>query len=118
MYRQNSGNLNGDSFPDLLFATAINSPPYDFHYAINNGDGTFGTVQTKSIGSCGWYDIDAFDIDNDGDEDVLITEWLGCPNVTNSSMRLFICLNDGNASFADPLIEVIGRELPYCCRRF
>ena len=101
-------NLNGDSFPDLLFATAINSPPYDFHYAINNGDGTFGTVQTKSIGSCGWYDIDAFDIDNDGDEDVLITEWLGCPNVTNSSMRLFICLNDGNASFADPLIEVIG----------
>ena len=75
---------------------------------INNGNGIFGTVQTRSIGSRGWYDIDAFDVDNDGDEDVLVTEWLGCPNVTNSSMRLFICLNDGNASFADPLIEVIG----------
>jgi hypothetical protein len=100
--------LNGDNRPDLLFATAINSPPYDFHYAINNGDGTFGPVQTKAINSCGWYDIDAFDLDNDGDEDVLITEWLGCPNIPFSSMRLFICLNSGNATFANPLIKVIG----------
>jgi hypothetical protein len=100
--------LNGDNRPDLLFATAINSPPYDFHYAINNGDGTFGPVQTRAINSCGWYDIDAFDIDNDGDKDVMITEWLGCPNIPFSSMRLFICLNSGNATFANPLIKVIG----------
>ncbi len=100
--------LNGDNKPDLLFATAINSPPYDFHYAINNGDGTFGPVQTKSIGSCGWYDIDAFDLDNDGDKDVVITEWLGCPGIPESSERLYICLNSGNATFADPLIKVIG----------
>ena len=100
--------LNGDNRPDLLFATAINSPPYDFHYAINNGDGTFGPVQTKSIGSCGWYDIDAFDLDNDGDKDVLITEWLGCPGIPESSMRLYVCLNQGNASFANPITKVIG----------
>ncbi|MBS1551646.1 MAG: T9SS type A sorting domain-containing protein [Bacteroidetes bacterium] len=101
-------NLNSDNFPDILYATAINSPPYDFHFAVNNGDGTFGPVQTKSIGACGWYDIDAADMDNDGDKDVVITEWLGCQGIPNSSRRIFICLNNGNAVFADPIIKVVG----------
>jgi hypothetical protein len=102
--------LNGDNKPDILFATAINSAPYDFHYAINNGDGTFGPVQTKPIGSCGWYDIDAGDFDNDGDNDVVITEWLGCPGVPNSAQRIFICLNQGNAVFSNPIIKVVSPE--------
>ncbi len=101
-------NLNSDNFPDILYATAINSPPYDFHFAINNGDGTFGPVQTKSISACGWYDIDAADMDNDGDKDVIITEWLGCTGIANSSRRIFICLNNGNAVFADPIIKLVG----------
>ncbi len=100
--------LNGDNKPDILYATSIDSPPYDFHFAINNGNGTFGAVQTKSIGSCGWYDIDAVDLDNDGDKDVIITEWLGCINVPESSRRIFICLNDGNAIFSDPIIKLVG----------
>ncbi|MEO8665706.1 MAG: T9SS type A sorting domain-containing protein [Ignavibacteria bacterium] len=100
--------LNGDNKPDILFATAINSPPYDFHYAINNGDGTFGAVQTKSIGSAGWYDIDAADLDNDGDNDVIVTEWLGTPPVPTSGRRIFICLNSGNASFGSPIIKLAG----------
>ena len=33
--------LNNDGYPDLIFATSRSSPPYDFHTAINNGDGTF-----------------------------------------------------------------------------
>jgi len=100
--------LNGDNKPDILYATAINSPPYDFHYAINNGDGTFGVVRTKSIGSCGWYDIEAADLDNDQDLDVIITEWLGCINIPESSRRIFICLNNGEAVFSDPIIKVVG----------
>ncbi|HRH61410.1 MAG TPA: VCBS repeat-containing protein, partial [Chitinophagaceae bacterium] len=51
--------LNGDGKPDIIFATAISSPPYDFHTAINNGDGTFGPRQTWSMNACGWSDIDA-----------------------------------------------------------
>lgn len=102
--------LNGDNRTDILFATAINSPPYDFHYAINNGDGTFGSVQTKSIGSCGWYDIDATDLDNDGDKDVIITEWLGCPDPPESSRRIYICLNNGSAVFSNPIIKVVSPQ--------
>lgn len=100
--------LNGDNKPDILFATSISSPPYDFHYAINNGNGTFGAVQTKQIGACGWYDIDAADMDNDGDNDVIITEWLGCINIIESSRRIFICLNNGDAVFSNPIIKLVG----------
>ncbi len=102
--------LNGDNKPDILFATAINSAPYDFHYAINNGNGTFGAVQTKALGSCGWYDIDAADLDNDGDNDVVVTEWLGCVGITESSRRIYISLNNGSAVFANPIIKIVSPQ--------
>ena len=105
--------LNGDGKPDLLFATAISSPPYDFHTAINNGDGTFGSRQTWSMNACGWSDIDAFDLDNDGDKDVVITEWLGCQDVINSAQRIFISKNNGNGSFSAPLIKIVN-PFPSC----
>ena len=91
--------LNNDGYPDLIFATSRVSPPYDFHTAINNGDGTFGSVHTWPVGSCGWSDIDAFDVDNDGDLDAVITEWLGCPTIPESARRIFISKNNGNGTF-------------------
>ncbi len=100
--------LNGDGKPDLVFATAISSPPYDFHTAINNGDGTFGPRQTWSMNACGWNDIEAVDLDNDGDRDVVITEWLGCQNVANSARRIFISKNNGSGVFSAPLIKVVN----------
>jgi len=100
--------LNGDNYPDLFFATARSSPPYDFHTAMNNGDGTFGPTQTWPVGSCGWADIDAFDLDNDNDLDVIITEWLGCPGIPESARRIYINLNNGNGTFQPPLIDVVN----------
>lgn len=105
--------LNGDGKPDIIFATAISSPPYDFHTAINNGDGTFGPRQTWSMNACGWSDIDAIDVDGDGDNDAVITEWLGCTNIPNSARRLFISKNNGNGSFAAPVIKLISPS-PSC----
>ncbi len=104
--------LNGDKFPDILYATSANSPPFDFHYAINNGDGTFGPVQTKPLNSCGWFDIDAVDMDNDGDLDVVVTENKSCPGINESGRRIYICLNDGNANFANPIIELTTSGFP------
>jgi hypothetical protein len=100
--------LNGDGKPDLLFATAISSPPYDFHTAINKGDGTFGPRQTWSMNACGWNDIEAVDLDNDSDLDVVITEWLGCQNVSSSAQRIFISKNNGHGVFSAPLIKIVN----------
>lgn len=99
--------LNGDGKPDLLYATAINAAPYDFHTALNKGDGTFGPVQTWSMNSCGWSDIDAFDLDNDGDLDVVVAEWLGCFGSTDGGKRLYISKNNGHGVFAAPFLKTV-----------
>ncbi len=67
-------------------------------------------MQTKPLGSCGWYDIDAADLDNDGDNDAIITEWLGCPGISESSRRIYICLNNGSAVFSNPIIKVVSPQ--------
>ncbi len=47
-------------------------------------------------------------MNNDGFKDVIITEPLGCQNVPNSARRIFISLNNGNGTFADPIIKVVN----------
>jgi hypothetical protein len=98
--------LNNDGFQDLLYASGRNTAPYDFFTALNNGNGTFATPVRWSMNSCGWNDIDAADLDNDGDIDVVITEWLGCPSIPFSGQRTFISYNQGNATFSAPTIKI------------
>ncbi len=100
--------INNDGFPDIIYASGINTTPYDFFTAINNGNGTFAATQRWSMNSCGWNDIDAADIDNDGDIDVILTEWLGCPNVSFSGQRIFISYNLGGGNFSAPTIKVVN----------
>jgi hypothetical protein len=63
--------LNGDLYPDILLGPEGVHPPYDFGTIMNNGDGTFSTGTRWSVGACGPGDVDAFDLDNDGDLDVV-----------------------------------------------
>ncbi len=90
--------LNGDGFVDMLLAPDDNYPPYNFGTAVNNGDGTFAAVVVQPVGSCGQGSIDAFDLDGDGDRDVVLTEEQGCPSVPLP--RIFVFRNDGNMIFA------------------
>ena len=96
--------LDGDGFLDLLLAPDDDFPPYNFGTARNNGDGTFATIEVHAVGSCGQGSIDAFDLDGDGDRDVVLTEEQGCPSVPLP--RIFIFRNDGNGTFA--LANTIG----------
>ena len=89
--------LNGDGFVDMLLAPDDDFPPYNFGTAVNNGDGTFGPVVVQPVGSCGQGSIDAFDLDGDGDRDVVLTEEQGCPGVPQP--RIFVFRNDGNMVF-------------------
>ncbi|MDQ3198835.1 MAG: VCBS repeat-containing protein, partial [Verrucomicrobiota bacterium] len=92
--------LNGDGKVDLLFNNANTSSQYDFFTALNNGDGTFGAIKRSVVRSAGWGQIDAFDLDNDGDLDVVDMENLGAPGIPNG--RFFIALNNGDGTFQTP----------------
>jgi hypothetical protein len=89
--------LNGDGFVDMLLAPDDDFPPYNFGTAVNNGNGTFATIVVQPVDSCGQGSIDAFDLDGDGDLDVVLTEEQGCPGVPQP--RIFVFRNDGNMSF-------------------
>jgi len=92
--------LNGDGHPDLLFNNANTSSQYDFFTAMNNGDGTFGAITRWVVRSAGWGEIDAFDLDGDGDLDVVDMEAEGGPGIPDG--RFFIALNNGNGTFQTP----------------
>ncbi|HMJ07067.1 MAG TPA: VCBS repeat-containing protein, partial [Chthoniobacterales bacterium] len=92
--------LNGDRKPDLLFNNANTASRYDFFTSMNNGDGTFGPIRRWVVGSAGWGAIDAFDLDGDGDLDVVDMEALGAPNIPDG--RFFIALNNGDGTFQAP----------------
>jgi len=100
--------INNDGFSDIIFASGINTTPYDFFTALNNGNGTFASPQRWSMNSCGWNDMDAADLDGDGDMDVILTEWLGCPSVPFSGSRIFISYNLGGGNFSDPEIKIVN----------
>lgn len=100
--------INNDGFQDIIYASGINTSPYDFFTAINNGNGTFAPVVRWSVNSCGWNDMDAADLDNDGDIDVVLTEWLGCPSVPFSSQRIFISYNNGGGNFSAAVPDIVN----------
>ena len=92
--------LNGDRKPDLLFNNANTASQYDFFTALNNGDGTFAAPTRWVVQSAGWGEVDAFDLDGDGDLDVVDMEALGAPGLPPG--RFFIALNNGNGTFQAP----------------
>jgi len=95
--------LDGDGNLDLLFTSGPNAPPYDFFTARGFGDGTFGPTIRWLIGTCGSAYPGAFDLDNDGDLDVVNTEDRGCAGGADNS--LYVSLNQGDGTFA-PHIKV------------
>jgi hypothetical protein len=102
--------LNGDAYPDLLWADKY--PPYSWRSKLNNGDGTFGATQSwLQTFTCGISlnndAIGAFDLDNDGDLDVVLLENLGCGV---DPQQLFIHENDGAGNFT--LVNIIDMPWP------
>ncbi len=105
--------LNGDGYPDLLGGPDAEFPSYHFSVALNNGDGTFAPAVVNPVFACNHGLIDAFDLDNDGDRDVVLTTG-PCGGFTPA--HIYIARNDGNASFTlvEPIADVtitMSREI-------
>ncbi len=89
--------INGDLYPDILFLKHRSSPSYDLYTSLNNGDGTFGAPTRWPLNSCGTGDLETVDLDNDGDLDVVMTEYLGCPGSDNR--KLYVLESNGDGTF-------------------
>ncbi len=104
--------LDGDGDLDLLAMSPNTAPPYDFFTAMNNGSGSFGSFVRHQVDGCGFGDIEAVDLDNDGDLDVCVTEYEACINDPSSGRRIYISMNNGNGTFAQPIIVAVSQN-PY-----
>lgn len=82
--------FNNDGLVDLLYVGGTGSTGYNFYTALNTGNGTFATPVLWNVGACAPEDIDAADMDGDGDLDVVATS--GC------SSEVAVCYNQGTAS--------------------
>ncbi len=92
--------LDGDGDLDILYNDphTDSQDGYNFYSARNDGAGTFGPITTWFINTCGTGDVDAFDLDNDGDLDAVNLEELNCQGA-NFGNRIFVSLNDGKGAF-------------------
>ncbi len=89
--------LNGDGRPDLLFNDANTAQEVDFFTALNNGDGTFAAPVRWILNAGSLAAVDAFDLDGDGDLDVVDLGGVG-----GAGSGFFIALNNGNGTFQPP----------------
>ncbi|MCH8258704.1 MAG: VCBS repeat-containing protein [Planctomycetes bacterium] len=103
--------MNNDGFPDLLMASAPMCPPYNFAVSLSNGDGTFAPGVITFVGACQGGQIDAFDLDNDGDLDVVLTEPADCAGGTGR--RIFIARNNGNGTSFTLVTPIRPDGLPW-----
>ncbi len=85
--------LNNDGYADLLYIGGTGSTGYRFYTALNLGNGTFATPVLHNVGTCAPEDIDAADMDGDGDLDVVAAA--GC-----NSGEIAVCANNGTGTFA------------------
>ena len=91
--------FNGDLYPDVVTLDDATSPPYEVHVSLNPGDGTFGPFTSYLIGSCGPGDVVPIDFDEDGDLDLVVTEYLGCGGGGSGNV-LILLSNNGSGGFS------------------
>lgn len=88
--------LNGDGYADILLGSASTDPPYHFAVMLNRGDGTFAPGVVTFVNGCGQPDLEAADLDNDGDLDVVYSDVQGGPGCRQP---VLLFRNNGAAVF-------------------
>ena len=100
--------LDGDGKADLLWADGDGQNLG--RWRRNLGSGAFGPTLTIQLPGCGVGDIDALDLDGDGDRDVVATEDRACQG--GSARYLDVALNLGGGAFASASRVDLGASGP------
>lgn len=105
-WRTRLADVDGDLFPDLLLLDQPSNPPYEFHVLLNDGTGRFGTPTSYLTGTCGSGDFVPVDFDNDGDLDVVVTDYLACGGAPQPDrLRLHRNMGDGTYVYIGSIKE-------------
>lgn len=92
--------INKDSIPDIIIGTTYQTQSQLY---IGLGNGEFKNVTSTQFpqvkASVG--DLELGDVDNDGDLDMVLSDWGKGSNMNNSGGRTMLWLNDGNGKFTD-----------------
>lgn len=104
------GDIDNDGDLDLITigrGSGIHTALYS-----NDGDGNFNEIMTTPFANLYNGTVDFADIDNDGDQDVLMTGWDSSPNEHTDLYR-----NDGNGTFSlitgTPLELIAGGDVEF-----
>jgi len=95
-----TGDLNGDGSPDLVTAPAVGNA---VSIRFNDGTGSFLSPLIINVGTAA-QDADIADIDNDGDNDVVLSAF-------NNSGGILLLRNNGNGVFAPSISLTSGRSI-------
>lgn len=97
-WRTRLADVDQDGFVDLLLLDEPSNPPYEFHVMRNDGTGRFEFPISYLTNTCGAGDFVAVDFDNDGDLDVVVTDYLACAGAPTPE-RLRLHRNDGAGNY-------------------
>jgi hypothetical protein len=92
--------INKDSIPDIIVGTTYQTQSELY---IGLGNGKFKNVTSTQLphieASVG--DLELGDVDDDGDLDMVLSDWGEGSNMNNSGGRTMLWLNDGQGNFTD-----------------
>ena len=90
--------IDGDNDLDIFITGTNTTYPGSAKFYINDGFGVFTEVNANPIQGVGYSDVAFFDVDNDNDQDLIVT---GKP--TSNSRFTTLYLNDGAGNFTKEL---------------
>lgn len=92
--------INNDNIPDIIIGTTFQTQSQLYVGTVKGNFKNVTSAQLPSINSS-IGDLELGDVDDDGDLDIVLTDWGAGSNMENAGGRTLLWLNDGKGNFKD-----------------